>query len=1130
MKRTFAVAAAEFRSLRRAVQTWVVVAVAVAAGLAPYLYYAAAHGVRSGYGATAGSVSPRFLVHGFGGLTLLAALAGLVLLALAKDRGESIAAVAGTRPPSNLSLAAGRTAALAFVAWLAPALLALATLVVGGAATATGFWAGDVVEPWSLAAFLLLDAPVALVAWTALIVLLRAGLGRAWAAAAAFALLGLQAWALFALPAWLLPAVSLLPRFGAIASDVLPEFADLDAVAQRLALLLLAGGALCLAAAALARRARRDDRVAARVAAAVVLGSLGAAVLALPLAQAVQERGERAAWIAAHRERPGSGFDIERVAAEVAIDPGRELRVAATLHVRTEARRDTLAFRLNPGMAVAHVRADAEALEHRHEDGLLDVRLARPLGAGEALEVSLLATGVPDPRFAYLDEALDPSSMGLADGLLHALGTQASVFEDDYVALLPGVAWLPAAGPGFDARADFYELSLDVDLPPGWVVAGPGRRTESPAPGGGSRFGFGPHAPVAAVAVLASNRFERRSTSVAGVDIELLLHRRHMRNARFFEDAAASLRDDLAWRFASAADHGLPYPYGGLSVVEVPAGLRAFGGGRRMDSALAAPGVVMVREHGFPTARFDFAGAAPRYASARQEGGQVFAQAVLVPILMDYLSSDYSAGDPLAALARSHLSFRTRAQGPAGSPLDLLLEALANRLAGDPKSHFSAHVFVGATLRDSGAWVLGRTMADTAPVHNALVDRQFRAAARVVVADPASDIGYRRAAAMAELLLAGLGVEKTGSVMGDLLGRFDGGIFAIEDFLAAVGRVDVRLAEILGGQLRSRGLPGFVHSALEVVRVADDERGAPRYLSRLRVRNDEGAPGVVRLVLMVMGEPMLVGHVGELVHLAGGEAVDIELATPGPPVFARLHTFASRNRGQIALATPSAESIPDSDDEPVGDRRSAWRPAPPDGLVVDDLDAGFAVRTVGAAGQTRADAAVEALAEAWWNAPAGRWGRQPVAQGWGKYGATVVVAAHGDGTEEAVFAAKLPTAGRWRLHYHVPSDRQAGVDRTYGRLRWVGLRQLVAFDTGFRLERTGTYRMRLAAGADDFDIVFDAGRAGYGWHELGTYDLEAGVAALAVSSRSDGGAYVVADAVWWEPHRTAPTSDETDKG
>ena len=60
MKQTFAVAAAEFRSLRRTAQTWVIVAVAVGAGLAPFLYYSVAHGIRSGYGATAGSVSPRF--------------------------------------------------------------------------------------------------------------------------------------------------------------------------------------------------------------------------------------------------------------------------------------------------------------------------------------------------------------------------------------------------------------------------------------------------------------------------------------------------------------------------------------------------------------------------------------------------------------------------------------------------------------------------------------------------------------------------------------------------------------------------------------------------------------------------------------------------------------------------------------------------------------------------------------------------------------------------------------------------------------------------------------------------------------------------------------------------------------
>ncbi len=1136
MKQTFAIAAAEFRSLRRAAQTWVVVAVAAAAGLAPFLYYSATHGIRSGYGPTAGSVSPRFLIHGFGDLTLLAVMAGMVLLAghaLARDHRDSIAAAVASRPSSNLSLVAGRTAALVLAAWLAPALLALATLALGTAARATGFWTGDFVEPWSLAAFLLLDAPFTLAAWTALVVLLRVALGSGAAAAtAAFALFGLQAWALFALPAWLLPVASLLPNFATIASDVLPEFADVDAVVQRFALLLLAGAALCLAGPALARRTRRDDAAALQAAAGAVLGALGAALLAFLLVQAAHERTERAGWIAAHQERQrAAGLDIERVTAQVAIDPGRQLRLDATLRVRTEAPKGLLAFRFNPGMAVAHVRAGGETLEHRHESGLLDVQLARPLAAGEAAELSLLAAGVPDPRFAYLDETLDPSSLTLADGLLHTLGTQASIFEGDYAALLPGIAWLPAAGSGFGTGPDFFDLSLEVDLPPGWLAAGPGRRTESPAPDGGSRFGFRPPAPVAEVAVLASNRFERRDASVAGVDVELLLHRRHMRNVRFFGDAAESIRDHFEWRFASAANSGIPYPYGSLSLVEVPARLRGFAGGQRMDSALGAPGIVMVREHGFPTARFDFASRTPGYD--------------LSLVLFNYLDSDYSGGDPYAGMARSHLWFRTRARGPAGSRLDLLLEALANRIAGDSKSHFTAHVFVGPMPGGIGARLIGRTMADTAPVHNALVDRQFRATAKdksptgsalPIVADASSDAGYRRAAAMAELVVVGLGEEATGALLADLLLRFDGRTFAMGDFLAAVRQLDAPLAETLSGQLRSRALPGFVHSPLEVVRIADDERGLPRFLSRLRVRNDERTPGVVRLALWAMGEPMLVGHASDLVHLAGDEAVEIELATPSPPLLAGLHTFLSRNRGQVALTTPRPDSIPQSDDEPAGIRRSAWRPPPLPGLVIDDLDMGFATRKVDAAGSSsgapaeRADAVADELAEAWWNAPTGRWGRQPVARGWGRYRATVVVAAQGDGTEEAVFTAKLPAAGRWRLHYHVPSDRAAGVDRTYGRLRWAGLRQLTAFDTGFLLARAGTYRMRLLAGADEFDIAFDAGKAGYGWHVLGDYDLDAGVAALAVSSRSNGGDYVVADAVWWVPRPAAHPRTKRDEG
>ena len=1144
----FAVATAEFRSLRRSVATWVVVALALTAGLAPFLYYSAAHGIRSGYSCTAGSVAPRFLVHGFGGLLLLALMAGMILLALdvlARDRRDGIADTVAARPVSNLALLAGRAAALALAAWLAPALLALATLALGGAAQAVGYWTGDFVEPLSLAAFVFLDAPATLATWAALVVFLPVVLRSALAAATvAFALLALHVWALLALPAWQLPVLSLLPRFAEIASDVLPEFVDLGMVAQRLGLLLLASGAVCLAATAFARR---DDDLPACVAAGVAFASLGAAVVALLLMQAMHERAERAGWIADHQERQGTAeLDIERVEVRLAIDPGRQLHVDATLRVRAETPRNALLFHLNPGLEIDHVRSAGAPLEHRHEQGLLDVRLTRPLAAGDAIELSVRASGVPDPRFAYLDEALDPSVPALGDSLLRVLGTEASIFDDQYVALLPGVAWLPAAGSAFETEPDFFDLALDVDVPSGWLAAGPGRRKEAPTPDGGMRFGFRPSAPVAGAAVLASSRFERRAARVGGVEVELLFHRRHMRNIEFFRDAADWLRDHIQAYVEWCADCGWPYPYGSLSFVEAPAPLRAFGGGRRMDSVLAAPGIVMVREHGFPTARFDFVSQTSRYEfireSARQRGDANFAGRALELILGDYLTSEHGAGDPYAGLARNLLRFRTWAQGPDASRLDLTVEMLANRLTGHSKTPFSARTFVDAPPHGFGARLLGRTMADTAPVQNALVDRQVDAALRplgsilpVGALAPGSDaVEYGRAAALAELVVFGLGVgrDRLSLLLAGLLRRAGDRTFAPEELLAAVQRQDARLAEILTEQIQLKALPGFVHSPLEVVRIADDARGQPRYLSRLHVRNDERVPGVVSLVLYVMGnamEGMAMPHPSDLIRVAGGDAVEIEVATSAPPVIAQLVTFLSRNRGVVALETPGRGGIPQTDDRPAGVRPSRWRPPPLDGLVIDDLDAGFAVRKVGGPAHgiralaTGADATAEGsrpLADVRWNGPKGRWGRQPAEGGWGKYRATVVAAASGDGDEEAVFAAELPATGRWRLHYHLPSDRYLAL-RVGERRRWQGLRESMVGDPGFRISTAGTYRMRLTAGAEAFDIAFDAGQAGYGWHLLGEYDLKSRNVSLAVSSRGDAGAVVIADAVWWQRHRAA---------
>ena len=71
------------------------------------------------------------------------------------------------------------------------------------------------------------------------------------------------------------------------------------------------------------------------------------------------------------------------------------------------------------------------------------------------------------------------------------LGFDPIIFDRRYVALMPGVRWLPTSGAEVGRGnpevhpTDFYHLDLTVDLPEGWLVAGPGKRHDAEPSGSG---------------------------------------------------------------------------------------------------------------------------------------------------------------------------------------------------------------------------------------------------------------------------------------------------------------------------------------------------------------------------------------------------------------------------------------------------------------------------------------------------------------------------------------------------------------------------------------------------------------------------------------------------------------------
>jgi hypothetical protein len=238
----------------------------------------------------------------------------------------------------------------------------------------------------------------------------------------------------------------------------------------------------------------------------------------------------------------------------------------------------------------------------------------------------------------------------------------------------------------------------------------------------------------------------------------------------------------------------------------------------------------------------------------------------------------------------------------------------------------------------------------------------------------------------------------------------------------------------------------------------------------------------------------------EPVRLAGLEAVEIGVLSPRPLRELWLQPYLSLNRHDIRMTLPRIDQDAMVTAEPlIGARPSTWRPPATSDIVIDDLDPGFSVERDEQQGGVRLAGGLAAFipqgdmdeglpAPPVTTAPQ-EWSRREAPLGWGKYRRTVAMVVSGSGSQRAVFAARLPRAGRWRLASHLP----AGV-----------------------LPTLGTYDLKLVAGGQERTIEFDGAAAEAGWNVLGEFDLAEGETRVVISDRSSGRT-VVADAIRWQP-------------
>ena len=142
------------------------------------------------------------------------------------------------------------------------------------------------------------------------------------------------------------------------------------------------------------------------------------------------------------------------------------------------------------------------------------------------------------------------------------LGYERGIFDRRYVALVPGIRWLPAAGVdvGRDdprtRRTDYFRVALDVELPSTWLAAGPGKRQTVGSAGDRTTFRFAPQPAVPEVALMAAE-LESFATEIDGITFEVLVHPDHDRNFEVLAHARAEIEQWVAERLELARDAGL---------------------------------------------------------------------------------------------------------------------------------------------------------------------------------------------------------------------------------------------------------------------------------------------------------------------------------------------------------------------------------------------------------------------------------------------------------------------------------------------------------------------------------------------------------------------------------------------
>ena len=1156
-----AVVSAEMRSCRRLIRTWVFVAIALVTVSGMWLWYSLGHTFWSYVSPFAGLVGPHYIVSNLGSTIVLFFTAGIIFLAFdvrSRDVRDRIHEAIDTRPISNFELLLGRLIGVVLLLAIPAATMILVLWSLGFIAEVANFRFGATSESMSVLTFLVWDILPNLFLWGALTIFV--------AVIVRFRLLvvvivGGMLFVYYSLsnriPFFLASALSTYSGADAYPSALAPQFFSVDIFLNRTCILLFAAGLLGVVATIFPRQSSkgRNTRL-------LTVGSLAVVFSMSVVFGLVQvklgEVRKVEAWAAYHAQYGSdSQTDIESISGRVEIFPGRKIELDLLLEISPSSSQtgNERLISLNPGYRIETLELNGSPVtDFGFENGLIQLTVQN--GEDSPLKLRLVAGGVPDPLFAYLDSSLKWFDMDYvqAKGAFR-FGTKSYIFHPQFVALMPGVSWFPASGSAYGVSnwsvrpQDFFDLDIEVSVPRNWILAGPGSR-ELVDQTRRTTYRFNPRNPIPELALVASV-FERRSMNVHDIEFELLVSTKHTSNLKTLERVVPALKEWLVETLDTASELGIEYPYDTLSFVEVPVSMRVYGGGWRMGSVFAPPGIQMLRESGFPIARFDYPIEDQR---SRSRDEREVPSNYLFRLLQTYFENDFDGGNPFLHLGTRYVGHQTMPEGRGAYAMDFLVAELANSLLTGREGYFSVQTalsedvlaYVSNTTRNSGGgfgsswttfqnlnwrWRFSRNPSVwELMIESPLIDLDFEG-------NPidAYHVLLLKTSEISEQVLEFGGEDKTGAFLSELISRYRGESYDEEDFLETASDVGLSLNSILGEWLRNAGLPGFIAAEPRIERLADTNEGERLFQTSFVLRNDESTPGVIGVSYVDETNPF--GHKLESVRIEGMTSLRIAFQSNLPPTRVILEPNLSHNRDTFQLDFPQRDSYEalDAPNLPYTTEIN-WETHDSNVIVIDDLDEGFSAKVDLGESKTTAfesllqerlafvfglgldstplqfDRGIPTLSHALENLSndpfsSEKWYRASDPKSYGKYRHTHAINFIGSEFSQAKFATNMPISGMWKLEFHVPASVKHGeYIATYSlspgsTTSWYWSISLANLD------------IAIAAGGNHTLVDFDMENSLEGWNDLGVHHVETGTTEVVLSATTGG--TIFGDAVKW---------------